>query len=418
MELKYFIVENARFHLFKRIISLGIFYFTCVKQTGLVTNNWLTTCLFLLFSVEYEQGNSVCVWLCLCGAYAGPVENAYWNLRGIQYDREVLLIQPLHEALSVQRWKEHSAALTSQHSTLCCFYLKLPDSFNDRFASKAIFVNISASSKLKMEVVLCFLFSFFVSTFAVDTQLFETTDQSSSIFAGSRDDNTTLNCSAFIEETFPTVDGGDTVAKTVGLSVIISLVSSFTIGGNLMVFVSVMIFRKLRTIPNMFILSLAVADLIMGGFVLPIGAHYVVGSRWLLGDFLCEIWTSVDVLSVTASIGTLCIISLDRYVAITMPFEYSLRMTRPRARFIIGAVWIISAATAFVPIHLGLWKSDKPIDECCYKHKHCCEFRTNATYGVVSSCISFYIPLLVMVAAYSIVFKSKWSVNGNWADQK
>nr|CAB3266347.1 beta-2 adrenergic receptor-like [Phallusia mammillata] len=213
-------------------------------------------------------------------------------------------------------------------------------------------------------------------------------------------------CGDAIEESAqPVTDDGAMVVMNIVLSLIIGIVSFVTIVGNLMVFASVMIFRKLQTIPNMFILSLAVADLIMGGFVLPIGAHDVIGHRWLLGHFFCDIWTSVDVLSVTASIGTLCIISLDRYVAITMPFQYSLRMTRPRARCIIGAVWIISAATAFIPIHLGWWKSEKPCDVKCYEDPECCEFRTNPTYGVVSSCISFYIPLIVMVIAYSIVFK-------------
>uniref|UniRef100_H2ZB98 G-protein coupled receptors family 1 profile domain-containing protein n=1 Tax=Ciona savignyi TaxID=51511 RepID=H2ZB98_CIOSA len=121
-----------------------------------------------------------------------------------------------------------------------------------------------------------------------------------------------------------------------GLYFILSCVCIFTVIGNVMVILTATIFRKLRTIPNMFIISLASADLTIGTVVLPMWSHYVIGGKWDLGAFWCDIWTSVDVLSVTASIGTLCAISLDRFVAITMPFKYSTKMTRLRARFIIG----------------------------------------------------------------------------------
>lgn len=189
--------------------------------------------------------------------------------------------------------------------------------------------------------------------------------------------------------------------------VVILTLASVTVIGNLMVISSVVIFRRLRTIPNMFIVSLATADLIMSCFVVPVGAHYVVSDTWRHGKFLCDMWTSVDVLSVTASIETLCVISLDRYVAITKPLQYSMKMTRPRARYIIGLIWIISAAIAFVPIHLGWWKSPEGPAQECYNNTNCCDFKPNPTYAIVSSCVSFYIPLVIMVVAYSVVFKSK-----------
>ena len=193
----------------------------------------------------------------------------------------------------------------------------------------------------------------------------------------------------------------------IGLSLLLAFISIFTVIGNTMVIMAVVIFRKLRRINNLLIVSLASADLIMGGAVLPLGSHYVVGSKWLLGTAGCNIWTSIDVLSVTASICTLCAISLDRFVAIVMPFEYSTKMTKNRARGIIVFIWVTSAAIAFIPINLGWWKTDEKYDLQCYNDPHCCEFRINKTYAVVSSLISFYIPLVVMVFAYSIVFKSK-----------
>ena len=191
------------------------------------------------------------------------------------------------------------------------------------------------------------------------------------------------------------------------LVLLIGFVSIFTVAGNVMVILAVVIFRKLQKINNLLIISLASADLIMGGVVLPLGIHYLAGSKWLLGNVVCDLWTSIDVLTVTASICTLCAISLDRFVAIVMPFEYSTKMTRNRIRFIIVLIWIVSAAIAFGPINMGWWKTDATYDRQCYDDPTCCQFRVNKTYAIVSSLISFYIPLIVMIFAYSIVFKSE-----------
>ena len=57
------------------------------------------------------------------------------------------------------------------------------------------------------------------------------------------------------------------LSKQVAVSLAVVLLSLTTIIGNLLVILSVTIFRKLHTIPNMFVVSLATADLIMGIFL-------------------------------------------------------------------------------------------------------------------------------------------------------
>ena len=195
-----------------------------------------------------------------------------------------------------------------------------------------------------------------------------------------------------------------------GLLIALVLLCFGTVCGNLLVIFSVIIFKKLHRYSNMFIVSLATADLVMGVVVMPMGLHYVVGSRWLLGSPTCDIWTSVDVLSVSASIGTLCAISIDRFIAITRPFKYSKKKNIRSSQIMIGIIWIVSGAIAFVPINLGWWKTTDACDLKCYEDPTCCEFRPNKLYAVTSSLISFYIPLIVMVVSYSIVFKGTFCI--------
>ena len=236
------------------------------------------------------------------------------------------------------------------------------------------------------------------SSIVSEEQFFNSTPVSASFATIS----THLSCSSNAEST----DG-----PNYGLFFTIVLVSIATVIGNVMVIASILIFRKLRRVSSMFIISLASADLIMGGIVMPLSSHYLLGSKWLLGPLVCDLWTSIDVLTVTASICTLCAISIDRYMAITKPFQYSKQVTRKASRIAVALIWIISGVIAFIPINLGWWKTNEPCDLRCYQDTFCCEFLPNKTYAIVSSLISFYAPLTAMVFAYSIVLKSKCACN-------
>ncbi|XP_049809338.1 octopamine receptor-like [Schistocerca nitens] len=121
--------------------------------------------------------------------------------------------------------------------------------------------------------------------------------------------------------------------------------------GNTLIIAAVVTTRRLRTVTNCFVMSLAVADWLVGLFVMPLAVAYHVMGKWHFGWEICQVWISLDVLLCTASILSLCAISVDRYLAVTQPLNYSRRRrSKKLALLMILVVWVLAVAITCPPI--------------------------------------------------------------------
>ena len=81
--------------------------------------------------------------------------------------------------------------------------------------------------------------------------------------------------------------------------------------------------------------------------------------------------------------------------------RYGRWVTRRIAVGTIAVIWILAGFVSFVPISLNLHRPDQPLmfDKDGTEYPTCALDLT-PTYAVVSSCISFYVPCIVMIGIY------------------
>ncbi|XP_068216212.1 octopamine receptor beta-2R-like [Palaemon carinicauda] len=174
--------------------------------------------------------------------------------------------------------------------------------------------------------------------------------------------------------------------------------------GNLLVIVSVARYHKLRVITNYFVVSMALADMLVALMAMVFNASVQLTNTWLFGPLMCDLWNSMDVYFSTVSILHLCCISIDRYTAIVQPLDYPLRMTVSTVTLMLAIAWISPVFISVLPIFLGWYTTQKQLDLMA-STPGLCEFKVNLAYALVSSSMSFWIPGIIMLVMYFRIYR-------------
>ncbi|XP_050924456.1 trace amine-associated receptor 1-like [Lates calcarifer] len=150
-----------------------------------------------------------------------------------------------------------------------------------------------------------------------------------------------------------------------------STVSVLTISGNLLVITSIIYFKQLHTPTNYLILSLAVADLLVGALVLQFNMALSVKSCLYFGDLVY------------------------RYYAVCQPLTYRTKINGCVVVIMILVSWTVSALSGFSIMFVGL------------KHSVCegrCFLFHIPNSNIVGSVVSFYLPVIIMLCIYLRIF--------------
>ncbi|XP_066101121.1 histamine H1 receptor [Saccopteryx bilineata] len=210
---------------------------------------------------------------------------------------------------------------------------------------------------------------------------------------------TLSNSSSVLEDTM--CEGNKTTmasSQQMPLVVVLSTISLVTVGLNLLVLYAVRRERKLHTVGNLYIVSLSVADLIVGAVVMPMNILYLLKSKWSLGWHLCLFWLSMDYVASTASIFSVFILCIDRYRSVQQPLRYLRYRTKTRALATILGAWFLSFLWV-IPI-LGWQNSEHQEDKCETG------FYKVTWFKIMTAIINFYLPTLLMLWFYARIYKA------------
>ncbi|KAH8267032.1 hypothetical protein KR018_001911, partial [Drosophila ironensis] len=110
--------------------------------------------------------------------------------------------------------------------------------------------------------------------------------------------------------------------------------------GNLLVVLTLVQNRRMRTITNVFLLNLAISDILLGVFCMPVTLVGTLLRHFIFGEVLCKLIQFAQAASVAVSSWTLVAISCERYYAICHPLRSRTWQTINHANKIIAIIWM------------------------------------------------------------------------------
>ncbi|KAF3848476.1 hypothetical protein F7725_014973, partial [Dissostichus mawsoni] len=180
--------------------------------------------------------------------------------------------------------------------------------------------------------------------------------------------------SGFPNRNFSLIYGTRPPQATAAFAIAITSMMLLTIVGNILVIIAVLTSRSLKGPQNLFLVSLAAADILVATLIIPFSLANELQGYWAFSS----VW------------------SLDRYLSISRPVTYGAKRTPTRIKAAIIIVWLISAVISFPPL-LSLDKS-KGGEEVC-------ELNNERWYILYSTIGSFFAPCVIMILVYVRIYQ-------------
>ncbi|XP_056246077.1 cholecystokinin receptor [Seriola aureovittata] len=184
-----------------------------------------------------------------------------------------------------------------------------------------------------------------------------------------------------------------------------SLIFFLSVFGNLLIIVVLTVNKRMRTVTNTFLLSLAISDLMMAVFCMPFNLIPNILKDFIFGAAMCKIVSYLMGISVSISTFSLVAIAIERYSAICNPLKSRVWQTRSHAYRVIAATWVL-AFIIMIPYpiisHLeSFQRRDNTTGHQC-RHKWPLAM-AEQTWYILLLLVLFAIPGVVMIVAYGLI---------------
>ncbi|XP_051732301.1 trace amine-associated receptor 13c-like [Ctenopharyngodon idella] len=191
--------------------------------------------------------------------------------------------------------------------------------------------------------------------------------------------------------------------RSVSLSVYVILyvaaaaVALLTVCGNLLVIISVSHFKQLHTPANILILSLAVSDLLVGVFLMPLYLSWLIESCWIPGPVMCLFFKLMTCQVTSVSVHTVTLIAVDRFLALSYPFVYSEKISPTVICIATLCNWLFSLFYNFTLLFIN----GNFTDVTCPGE---CVSIIDEVSSIIDLLVVFLVPCTLIIILYTHVF--------------
>ncbi|XP_078383826.1 melatonin receptor type 1B-like [Oculina patagonica] len=183
-------------------------------------------------------------------------------------------------------------------------------------------------------------------------------------------------------------------------TVLFAIINVSAFVGNLSVCYAVYRNQRLRTLSNMFVVALAVSDILMSTWCMPFSVATLIRGQWVFGARFCRFHGFGVFTFGLASLHTMEIIAVSRYFCVVKPDKYIVLFKKQRTLMYIAAVWCVALIGSVPPFFFGHggfeFQPGKAM--CLYT------FYTNIAYTVFIECVYIATPLIIITICYAKVF--------------
>ncbi|XP_042216630.1 QRFP-like peptide receptor, partial [Homarus americanus] len=173
--------------------------------------------------------------------------------------------------------------------------------------------------------------------------------------------------------------------------------------GNALIIFTICRYRRLKTTTNVFLSSLASADLLLILICIPVKLARLFSYTWTLGEVLCKMLYYLQSLSSICSVLTLTTMSIERYYAIVYPMRAQYRCTISQARRLCLGIWVLSLVLAspitLMQVHMEVGDRVKAF-WCVRDFDSPLLWRSYETYMMV---LVLVVPACIMAVAYAAI---------------
>ena len=185
-------------------------------------------------------------------------------------------------------------------------------------------------------------------------------------------------------------------------TVLFAFINVVAFFGNLLLCYAVYRNHRLRTLTNMFVIALAVSDILMSTCCMPFAVATLWNGRWMFGEVFCEFYAFEVFTFGMASLNTMGIIAVSRYFRVVKSEKYTVLFKKNRILMYIAIIWCVALVGSVPPFFF-----DKGTGFEFQPGKAMCSytFEGNIPFTVF---IQMYIgpPLLLIAICYFKVFRA------------